>query len=116
MTPETRHILFDFAIRLNKTTYEAFAENIGVSRQAVSQALTGRIKSQPILARVDEYITENLPRIKELTGNGLEIGAYHPSEHSPTALLLRIISDNEAVEVKKDWLAKVLDTLTLGNR
>jgi len=65
MTPEARHILFDWAIRLNRDTYATFAKQLGVSRQAVSQALTGRIKSQPILIKVDEYISENLPRIKE---------------------------------------------------
>lgn len=111
MTPETRHTLFDWAIRLNKTTYEAFASSIGVSRQAVSQALNEKIKSQPILDKADKYIAENMPRIKELidNNNGLEIGAYHLSEYSPTSLLLQIFDEDEAMEIGKERFVKVLD-------
>jgi len=116
MTPETRHILFDWATRINEINDTIFAEMIGVTRQAVSQALKGRIKSQPILNKVDKYIAENMPKIKELIGdnNGLEIGAYRLSEYSPTSLLLQIFDEDEVMEIMKDRFVKVLDEFYRG--
>ncbi len=67
MTSEIRHILFDWSIRLNKTTYAIFGKEIGVSRQAISQALRNNKSSKPIIAKIDEYILQNMPRIRDLS-------------------------------------------------